>query len=138
MQIFFLQAKESYRGSLEILDLPFGSSAWISMIIQARSLVGIALPLSTTSGNVLAFFSMSFMTSTKSCPAKHFHQCTAWIQFSVPQIEYPLGGSSKKGSNVYFLLIDAMVLQCTILTSDCTIMTSGHHGSIRTTFISKQ
>ncbi len=27
-----------------------------------------------------------------------------FIQFSVPQIEYPLGGSTKKGSNVYFLL----------------------------------
>ncbi len=26
------------------------------------------------------------------------------MQFSVPQIEYPLGGSSKKGSHVYFLL----------------------------------
>ncbi len=26
------------------------------------------------------------------------------VQFSVPQIEYPLGGSSKKGSHVYFLL----------------------------------
>ncbi len=26
------------------------------------------------------------------------------IQFSVPQIEYQLGGSSKKGSHVYFLL----------------------------------
>ncbi len=26
------------------------------------------------------------------------------IQFSVAQIEYPLGGSSKKGSHVYFLL----------------------------------
>ncbi len=25
----------------------------------------------------------------------------------------------------------------TILTSDCTIVTSGHHGSIRTTFVSK-
>ncbi len=31
-------------------------------------------------------------------------------QFSVPQIEYPLGGSSQKGSHVYFLLIVAMVL----------------------------
>ncbi len=31
-------------------------------------------------------------------------------QFSVPQIEYLLGGSSKKGSHVYFLLILAMVL----------------------------
>ncbi len=25
-------------------------------------------------------------------------------QFSVPQVEYPLGGSSKKGSHIYFLL----------------------------------
>ncbi len=32
------------------------------------------------------------------------------LQFSVPQIEYPLGGSSKTGSHVYFLLIVAMVL----------------------------
>ncbi len=35
-----------------------------------------------------------------------------WLifEFSVPQIEYPLGGRSKKGSHVYFLLIVAMVL----------------------------
>ncbi len=36
-----------------------------------------------------------------------------WLKyqkFSVPQIEYPLGGSTKKGSHVYFLLIIAMVL----------------------------
>ncbi len=26
------------------------------------------------------------------------------LQFSVPQIEYPLGGSSKNGSHVYFVL----------------------------------
>ncbi len=32
------------------------------------------------------------------------------IEFSVPQIEYPLGGSTKKGSHVYFLLIVVMVL----------------------------
>ncbi len=31
-------------------------------------------------------------------------------EFSLPQVEYPLGGSSKKGSHVYFLLIVAMVL----------------------------
>ncbi len=31
-------------------------------------------------------------------------------QFSVPQIEYPLGGSRKRGSHVYFLLIVAMLL----------------------------
>ncbi len=32
------------------------------------------------------------------------------LEFSVPQIEYPLGGRSKKGSHVYFLLMVAMVL----------------------------
>ncbi len=32
------------------------------------------------------------------------------IKFSVTQIEYPLGGSSKKGNHVYFLMIVAMVL----------------------------
>ncbi len=32
------------------------------------------------------------------------HDGGTQIQFSVPQIEYPLGGSSKKGSHVYFLL----------------------------------
>ncbi len=37
-------------------------------------------------------------------------QLTCLGQFSVPQIEYPLGGSSKKGSHVYFLFIVAMVL----------------------------
>ncbi len=39
------------------------------------------------------------------------------IQFSLPQMEYPLGGSSKKGSHVYFLLIVAMVqlLWCQIV-----------------------
>ncbi len=26
------------------------------------------------------------------------------VKFSVPKIEYPLGGNSKKGSYVYFLL----------------------------------
>ncbi len=31
-------------------------------------------------------------------------------EFSVPQIKYPQGGSSKKGSHVYFLLMVAMVL----------------------------
>ncbi len=31
-------------------------------------------------------------------------------KFSVSQIKYPLGGSSKKGSHVQFLLIVAMVL----------------------------
>ncbi len=32
------------------------------------------------------------------------------IQFSVSQIEYPLEGSSKRDSHVYFLLIVTMVL----------------------------
>ncbi len=54
-----------------------------------------------------------------------------YFEFSVPQIEYPLEGSSKKGSHVYFLLIVAMVLQLW-----CQIVTSGHHSNIRTTFTS--
>ncbi len=58
-------------------------------------------------------------------------------QFSVPQIEYPLGGSNKTSSHVYFLLkIDMVSDSTTIVVSDCTIVTSGHHGSIRKTFIS--
>ncbi len=32
------------------------------------------------------------------------------LQFSVPQIEYTLGGTSKMGSHVYSLLIVAMAL----------------------------
>ncbi len=41
---------------------------------------------------------------------KESTQCWLKQQFSVPQIEYPLVGSSKKGSHVYFLLMVAMVL----------------------------
>ncbi len=39
------------------------------------------------------------------------------IQFSVPQIEYPPGGSSKTGSHVYFLLQDfwEILLFCQIV-----------------------
>ncbi len=40
-------------------------------------------------------------------------------KFSVPQIEYPLRGSSKKGSHVYFLL---HFLGNTIVLSNCTIV----------------
>ncbi len=36
------------------------------------------------------------------CTLIFIHFCH--LQFSVPQIEYPLGGSSKKGSHVCFLL----------------------------------
>ncbi len=36
--------------------------------------------------------------------------CKMLSQISVPQIEYPLGGSSNKGSHAYFMLIVAMVL----------------------------
>ncbi len=35
-------------------------------------------------------------------------------QLSVPQIEYPLGGSSKKGSHAYFLLQVFWVVYCLI------------------------
>ncbi len=38
----------------------------------------------------------------KSCAAEGLGAKS--MEFSVPQIEYPLGGSSKKGSHVYFLL----------------------------------
>ncbi len=54
-----------------------------------------------------------------------------YSNFSLPQIVCPLGGSIKIGSHVYFLLIVAMVL---LLWHQIVI--SGHHGSIRTTFIS--
>ncbi len=51
-------------------------------------------------------------------------------QFSVPQMEYPLGGSSKKGSHVYFLLIVAMVLllwrQIVLLLHQATMIASEH------------
>ncbi len=42
------------------------------------------------------------------------------MQFSVPQIEYPLGGSSKKGGHVYFLL--QVFWGNTIILSNCTIV----------------
>ncbi len=48
-----------------------------------------------------------------------------WGQFSVPQIEYPLGGSSKNGSDVYFLLQDfrVILLFCQIvLLSDINVV----------------
>ncbi len=57
-----------------------------------------------------------------------------WSAISLPQMEEcPLGGSNKKGSHVY------SVDSChgtTIVMSDCTIVTSGHHCSITATFIS--
>ncbi len=52
-------------------------------------------------------------------------------EFSVPQIEYPLGGSSKKGSHIYFLLIVAMVLllwcQIVLLWHQVTMVASEQH-----------
>ncbi len=47
----------------------------------------------------------------------HIVQC---MEFSVPQIEYPLGGSSKNDSHVYFLL--HVFLGNTIVLSNCTIV----------------
>ncbi len=46
------------------------------------------------------------------------------LKFSVPQIEYPLGGSCKKGSHVYFLLQDFwVILFCQIvLLSDINVV----------------
>ncbi len=61
--------------------------------------------------------------------------CIFLQQFSVSQIEYPLGDSSKKGSYACFLLIIAMVLLLW-----CQIVLFWHQvttcGSIRTMFIS--
>ncbi len=55
----------------------------------------------------------------------------ASYQFSIPQIEYPLGGSSKKGSHVYFLLIVAMLLllwhQIVLLWHQVTRVASEEH-----------
>ncbi len=42
--------------------------------------------------------------SSKYIPSQSMSMITVVLQFSVPQLEYPLGGSSKKGSHVYFLL----------------------------------
>ncbi len=46
-------------------------------------------------------------------------------QFSIPRIEYPLGGSSKKGSHVYFLLqvLWVIILFCHKSYSDSTMVT---------------
>ncbi len=52
-------------------------------------------------------------------------------EFLVPQIEYPLGGSSKRGSHVNFLLIVAMVLllwhQIVLLWHQVTMGASEQH-----------
>ncbi len=52
-------------------------------------------------------------------------------EFSVPQIEHPLGGSSKKRSYVYFLLVVAMVLllwcQILLLWHQDTMVASEQH-----------
>ncbi len=39
-----------------------------------------------------------------------YEHISMFTQLSVPQIEYTLGGSSKRDSHVYFQLIVAMVL----------------------------
>ncbi len=57
----------------------------------------IKTDLELASGIAIQWFKYNFMKANAS-------------KFSVPQIEYPLGGSSKKGSHVYFLLVVAMVL----------------------------
>ncbi len=60
--------------------------------------------------------------------------CTRYGQFSVPEIEYSLAGSSKTCSHASILLIVAMVLllwhQVVLLWHQITML-----GSIRTTFI---
>ncbi len=46
------------------------------------------------------------------------------LEFSVPQIEYPLGGSRKKGSHVYFLLIVPWYYYCDVRLHYCDITTT--------------
>ncbi len=62
----------------------------------------------------------------QTCMATHEN-----IQFSVPQIEYPLWGISKKGSHVYFLLIVVMVLllccQIVLLWHQVNMVASEQH-----------
>ncbi len=52
----------------------------------------------------------------------------SFCQFSVPQIEFPPGGCSKKGSHAYFLLIVAMILllwhQIVLLWHQVTLVAS--------------
>ncbi len=52
---------------------------------------------------------MCIVKDEKDIAVIGFH-VTLLLQFLVPQIEHPLGGSSKKGSHVYFMLVVAMVL----------------------------
>ncbi len=55
-----------------------------------------------------------------------------YLQFSVPRIEYLLGGSSKKGSYVYFLLqvFCVILLFCHKCCSDATMVTQCHNSTI--------
>ncbi len=75
-------------------------------------------------GKIFLLFPMIFIPISGIGKTVHHHRCylhdpyhrslpgwfhtircrNQWWEFSVPQIEYPLGRSSKKGSHVYFLL----------------------------------
>ncbi len=52
---------------------------------------------------------MKSFTLLVVCIQKSVIKVYLCLPFSVPQIEYLLGGSSKKGRHVYFLLKVAMV-----------------------------
>ncbi len=58
-------------------------------------------------------------------------KCEKQFKLSVPQIEYPLGVSSKNGSHIYFLLIVAMILllwrQIVLLWHQVTRVASEEH-----------
>ncbi len=47
---------------------------------------------------------LAYYMITSKEPIKYVYIHTIFLEFSVLQIEYPLGGSSKKGNHVYFLL----------------------------------
>ncbi len=56
----------------------------------------------------------------------YFKNKCVWMlwEFSVPQIEYPLGGSSNKGNHVYFFLQDfwVILLFCQIVLFDINVV----------------
>ncbi len=130
MLVYHIEFSISPIASRCVYTLHFWTYIWIHVVQQLlygnhiRQIPTLCPSLFTTgwiSGRL-----MSYIAWSRAQPSK------AWItnQFSEPQIEYPLGGSSKKGSHVYFLLTVAMVLllwhQIALLWHQFTIVASKH------------
>ncbi len=95
------------------LFLQFSSVALVKKIPNVSSLsfiimhnvyqISIILPYSSVAEMFLfAMFNHTFVID--SCSPSRVNSCKTLMKFSEHRIEYPLGGSSKKGSQVYFLL----------------------------------